>query len=86
MTRQAMMLWPHSGRLGWIGICEGGSAARQAGLPGLEDITVTLRKYGFHGMLKPLFGLAEGRSVDELQVAVADSARHDAPARRGGLT
>lgn len=62
-----------------------GSATRQADVPGLDDVTMTPRKYGFHGTLKPPFRLAEGRSVDELQTAAADLAGRCAPAQSGGL-
>ncbi|MEL6957696.1 MAG: DUF1045 domain-containing protein [Pseudomonadota bacterium] len=70
--------------LGWD--VRTGSAARQLDLPGLNDITMTPRKYGFHGTLKPPFRLAEGRSLDELQASVADLAGRCAPAQSGGLT
>lgn len=69
--------------LGWD--VRTGRATRQTDLPGLNDITMTPRKYGFHGTLKPPFRLAVDRSVDELQTAAADLAGRCAPARSGGL-
>lgn len=69
--------------LGWD--VRTGSATLQADVPGLNDITMTPRKYGFHGTLKPPFRLAVDRSVDELQAAAADLAGRCAPARSGGL-
>lgn len=69
--------------LGWD--VRTGSATRPADVPDLDDITMTPRKYGFHGTLKPPFKLAEGRSVDELQTAAADLAGRCAPAISGGL-
>ena len=69
--------------LGWD--VRTGNTTRQADVPGLDDITMTPRKYGFHGTLKPPFRLADGRSVDELQTAAAHLARRCAPAQSGGL-
>lgn len=70
--------------LGWD--VRTGSATRQADVHGLDDITMTPRKYGFHGTLKPPFRLAEGRSLEGLQAAVADLAGRSAPSQSGGLT
>ncbi|KIN78793.1 DUF1045 domain-containing protein [Sulfitobacter mediterraneus] len=70
--------------LGWD--VRTGTATRQADVPGLDDITMTPRKYGFHGTLKPPFRLADGRSLDELQTAAAGLAGRCAPASSGGLT
>jgi putative phosphonate metabolism protein len=36
----------------------------------LAEITAEPRRYGFHATLKPPFALAEGRSIDELSVAM----------------
>ncbi|MEY1556863.1 DUF1045 domain-containing protein [Yoonia sp. R2331] len=69
--------------LGWN--VRTGSATRQADVPGLDDITMTPRKYGFHGTLKPPFRLADGRTLDELQARAADLAGRCAPAQSGGL-
>ena len=45
-------------------------------LPGLEDgdiarISASPRRYGFHGTLKPPFGLADGQDAEALYAAVA---------------
>lgn len=69
--------------LGWD--VRTGGASRQADVPGLDDITMTPRKYGFHGTLKPPFRLSDNRSVDELQTAAAHLAGRCAPAHSGGL-
>jgi hypothetical protein len=69
--------------LGWD--VRTGRATCQADVPGLNDITMTPRKYGFHGTLKPPFRLAVDRSVDELQTAAADLAERCAPAGCSGL-
>lgn len=57
----------------------------QFDIPGLEEITRTPRKYGFHGTLKPPFRLAQGTTFDQLQTAVAHMAAGLAPARCDGL-
>ncbi len=49
-------------------------------MPGLDDITMTPRKYGFHATLKPPFRLAEGQDVKALEAAVSDLAAGLAPA------
>ena len=64
--------------LGWDVVQ--GRAARQPGLPGLDDITMTPRKYGFHGTLKPPFRLADGYTAGDLQSAVAKLAESLTPA------
>ena len=69
--------------LGWD--VEKGGASIQPDIPGLDDITMTPRKYGFHGTLKPPFRLAAGQSADQLQAAVAMLARSCQPATSGGL-
>ncbi|MDA9208171.1 DUF1045 domain-containing protein [Octadecabacter sp.] len=58
---------------------------RQADVPDLDDITMTPRKYGFHGTLKPPFRLADGHTADDLRAAAADLAGRCAPAQSGGL-
>lgn len=70
--------------LGWD--VRTGSATAQADVPGLGDITMTPRKYGFHGTLKPPFRLADGCTVEDVQTAAADLAGRCAPAQSGGLT
>lgn len=69
--------------LGWD--LRTGRATRQVNVHGLHDITMTPRKYGFHGTLKPPFKLAEGFSLDDLQIAAADMAGRCAPAQSGAL-
>lgn len=56
--------------LGWDVAC--GCDAVQPDVTGLDDITMTPRKYGFHGTLKPPFRLAEGTTADDLKAAVAE--------------
>lgn len=69
--------------LGWD--VERGVPAETLPLPGLDDITMTPRKYGFHGTLKPPFRLAEGMTADGLADAVAGMAAQCAPAQAAGL-
>ena len=54
-------------------------------VPGLHDVTMTPRKYGFHGTLKPPFRLAEGTNVAGLQEALVQMAATCAPAQSDGL-
>jgi len=54
-------------------------------VPGLDDVTMTPRKYGFHGTLKPPFRLAEGNDADGLHAAVSEMAAGCAPAQCDGL-
>jgi len=44
-------------------------------MPDLHDITMTPRKYGFHGTLKPPFRLREGCTVVQLERATSELAR-----------
>lgn len=69
--------------LGWDVV--NGQASRQPDLPDLRDITMTPRKYGFHGTLKPPFRLKDGRTVADLEKAVAELAASLAPAICDGL-
>jgi hypothetical protein len=69
--------------LGWDVIR--GSVADQPDLPGLDGITATPRKYGFHATLKPPFRLAEGRSEAELKTCLAELASACPPAACDGL-
>ncbi len=48
-------------------------------------MTVTPRKYGFHGTLKPPFRLADGATFEELKTAVAELAQDTCPAQAAGL-
>ena len=57
----------------------------QLDVPGLHDITMTPRKYGFHGTLKPPFHLTEGCTLDRLDAAARDAAAKCAPAVCNGL-
>ncbi len=67
--------------LGWD-VARGTRATRTLDVEDAEDITATPRRYGFHATLKPPFRLAEGRTVAELEAAVADAAAVT-PAIRG---
>jgi putative phosphonate metabolism protein len=69
--------------LGWDVI--GAAATRRPAVPGIEGVTSTPRKYGFHGTLKPPFVLADGRTVDELQEQVSRLSLTCPPARCDGL-
>lgn len=62
-----------------------GSESVQFDLPGLHDITMTPRKYGFHGTLKPPFRLKDGQTMGRLETAVAELAASLAPAVCDGL-
>jgi len=46
----------------------------------IDAMTLSARRYGFHGTLKPPFRLAEGRTPEELDAAVADFAAASAGA------
>ncbi len=54
-------------------------------MPGLDDVTMTPRKYGFHGTLKPPFRLKPGQTAAALEAAVAAMAGRVAPATCDGL-
>ena len=62
-----------------------GCAVRQVDSPGLNEVTETPRKYGFHGTLKPPFRLADGASAEDLHGALSDLAFTVPPARCDGL-
>lgn len=51
-----------------------GCEADQPDVPDLHDITMTPRKYGFHGTLKPPFRLMTDRSMADLEQATSDLA------------
>jgi len=60
----------------WLGRSVAGGQVRRAIPDGLtraavDAMTVDARRYGFHGTLKPPFRLAEGRTAEELDAAVA---------------
>jgi hypothetical protein len=69
---------------GWLGwdVATGARAIRTVDVEGVEEITATPRRYGFHATLKPPFRLAEGRNEAELHAAVAEVAAAT-PAIRG---
>ncbi|MEM7379004.1 MAG: DUF1045 domain-containing protein [Pseudomonadota bacterium] len=69
--------------LGWD--AERGTVCDSPTLPGLDDVTMTPRKYGFHGTLKAPFRLVDGVDLDALKEAVAALALCTAPARCDGL-
>ena len=69
--------------LGWDVVH--GRQTPQLDLPDLRDITMTPRKYGFHGTLKPPFRLNEARTIAELEQATSDLAASLAPAICEGL-
>lgn len=69
--------------LGWDVIA--GAAADPLPIAGRDDVTMTPRKYGFHGTLKPPFRLTEGTDLDGLQAAVAGLAARLPAARCDGL-
>jgi hypothetical protein len=90
-TRFAIYYLPPEGALAdfgasWLG-WDAALALRavQSGLPGLDDITTTPRKYGFHGTLKPPFRLANGCNLNSLSSAVAQMAASCARAQCDGL-
>ncbi|SPJ24176.1 DUF1045 domain-containing protein [Palleronia abyssalis] len=62
-----------------------GCEVPQPDLPALRDITMTPRKYGFHGTLKPPFRLAAGRTVADLKAAASTLAGSLEPAACTGL-
>ncbi len=62
-----------------------GRETPQMDVPGLHDVTMTPRKYGFHATLKAPFRLADGRTVADLDAAVSDLAAGLAPATCNGL-
>lgn len=69
--------------LGWDVVT--GREAVQFDVPGLHDIAMTPRKYGFHGTLKPPFRLNEGQTFVALEAAVSDLAAALSPAICDGL-
>lgn len=71
---------------GWLGWdVAAGCAARHPALPGVDGITDTPRKYGFHATLKPPFRLAEGADAAGLASAVAQMASDCPSATADGL-
>ncbi|HBS50755.1 MAG TPA: phosphonate metabolism protein [Rhodobacteraceae bacterium] len=90
-TRFAIYYMPPEGPLAdfgasWLGWdAAHGRPGDQPDLPGLDDVTMTPRKYGFHATLKPPFRLAAGRDAAALDRAVAALAAECAPASASGL-
>ncbi|MFA8385728.1 MAG: DUF1045 domain-containing protein [Pelagibaca sp.] len=90
-TRFAIYYLPPEGDLadfgaGWLGWdCVAGRDSVRPDVPGLDDVTMTPRKYGFHGTLKPPFRLADGTDADGLREAVSQMAQVCAPARSDAL-
>jgi hypothetical protein len=90
-SRFAIYYMPSQGPLAdfgadWLGWdIARGCKVTQLDLPNLHDITMTPRKYGFHGTLKPPFRLQTGTTLDGLQTAVANLAGTLVPARCDGL-
>lgn len=62
-----------------------GRETSQPDLPDLRDITMTPRKYGFHGTLKPPFRLIDTRTITELEHATSTLAASLRPAVCDGL-
>lgn len=72
---------------GWLGWdCVAGRDSIPPHVPGLDDVTMTPRKYGFHGTLKPPFRLAEGTDAAGLRHAVAQMAQVCPAAQSDALT
>jgi putative phosphonate metabolism protein len=72
--------------LGWDVLS--GVEATHAGLTGvagLEEVTRTPRKYGFHATLKPPFKLVDGCTAEDLDAAMSSMAGRCAPAQADGL-
>lgn len=62
-----------------------GTPVAQPEVNGIEAVTATPRKYGFHATLKPPFALAEGGRRADLEKAVAVLADRLTPAACDGL-
>ena len=69
--------------LGWNVVT--GTQTAQPAVEGIEAISATPRRYGFHGTLKPPFQLAVGASGDALAESTEALARTLAPVRLDGL-
>lgn len=96
IVRHALYYAPPEGsdlaRLGadWLGRDAAGRPVLPAdpALPGcrpLAALTVSARRYGLHGTLKPPLRLAEGRSAEELLAAARDWAARRPPVALGPL-
>jgi putative phosphonate metabolism protein len=51
----------------------------------IENITKTATRYGFHATLKPPFHLAEGKTVEQLDLAIQSMAASLSPLKAGPL-
>ena len=69
--------------LGWDVVT--GRKVPHFNVPGLHDITMTPRKYGFHGTLKPPFKLKEGQTLDALEIEASNMATRLEPAVCDGM-
>lgn len=69
----------------WLGRdASSGARLEQPACPGLTparlaELTAAARRYGFHGTLKPPFRLRDGRTVEELDRAIAALAARQRP-------
>lgn len=90
-TRFAIYYLPPDGALAdfgaaWLGWdVRDGTSGRTMTVQGLDDVTMTPRKYGFHGTLKPPFRLADGTTQAQLAEAIAAMTAGMAPAQCDGL-
>ncbi|MBV2361516.1 DUF1045 domain-containing protein [Thalassococcus sp. CAU 1522] len=91
-SRYAIFYLPPAGALAdfgatWLGWdVAAGQPVRHPDMPGLDDVTGSPRRYGFHGTLKPPFRLADGTDLSGLQRAVARMATTCPPGQAQGLT
>lgn len=69
--------------LGWD--LRSGQPADQFAIAGLHDVTMTPRKYGFHGTIKPPFRLAPDQTPDGLMRTITDLVAELPPAPTPGL-
>lgn len=69
--------------LGWD--VEKGCEVAQPDVPGIAEITMAPRKYGFHATLKPPFRLSERETVSALRNAAAALANRLSPVDVGSL-
>ena len=91
-ARFALYYLPPAGELasfgaGWLGwdVLTGREAV-QPDLDGIDAITATPRRYGFHATLKPPFRLAEHATRDALEEAIVGLAGRVAAASCAGLS
>lgn len=70
----------------WLGWDIRRAVARpQPEIPGIADVTLAPRKYGFHATLKPPFRLIDGAGPQDLAAAVEQLAVAISPAKTEGL-